>query len=296
MKISYISLRKRLEEIRKNKKEKNKKNKLENDEQEETKFIGINYSKKDAKKDMRAKKVFSNLKTAPKGSYTLVISMILLLAITTKLNMDTYKKLGQEEYKTYSLDENIEERPVGNSNVVVYKEAVSSIFDRNEDAEEAIKTSSENILDLGKDELEEEKYVYEYTFLRPIDGETLKEYSMDKVIYSKTLDMWKVHDGIDILSNVGEKVKASEKGIIERIYEDSFYGYSVIIDHQNGIKTIYRNLNSDINVKEKQEIKKGEIIGSIGDTAIGESKDEYHLHFEVVKNGEIVNPNVIGIK
>jgi len=119
---------------------------------------------------------------------------------------------------------------------------------------------------------------------------------MDKVIYSKTLDMWKVHDGIDIIASVGTNVKSCEKGTIERIYEDSFYGYSVIINHKNGIKTIYRNLNSNILVKENENVEKGQVIGNIGNSASGESKDESHLHFEVVQNSEIVNPSIIGIK
>ena len=112
----------------------------------------------------------------------------------------------------------------------------------------------------------------------------------------KTLDMWKVHDGIDIYAALGEDVVASEKGIVERVYEDNFYGYSVIIDHQNSVKTVYRNLDSNIPVKEKQEVSKGEMIGKIGNTASGECKDEPHIHFEVIKNGEIVSPITIGIK
>ncbi len=291
MKISYINLRKKLQEMKENKKQKPK--------NEETKYIGINYSRDDEKKDKKFKNIFNNFKSAPKGSYTLLIFMILLLVITTKLNVDTRSNLKEEEYNTYKLDENEDVSFVSNSNVMIYKEAVSSIFEENpnyDEEVETIETSSLNVVDSNKDILEEEKYVYEYTYIRPVNGDTMKEYSMDKVIYSKTLDMWKVHDGIDIYGSLNEKVKASEKGIVERVYEDPFYGYSVIIDHQNGIKTIYRNLDSDIKVKEKQEVDKGYVIGEVGNTSSGECKDEPHIHFEVVKNGEIVNPSVIGIK
>lgn len=293
MKISYISLRKKIKEYRENKKvkEKNKK------EIDDTRYIGINYSKNDEIKKTKNKlnNIFNNIRSAPKGSYTLLFLMILLLVATTKLNLDTYSKLGQEEYETYVLEE-IDTTQVSNDNVIIYQEAVSSIFDINYEVETVIETTSGNIEDTEKDILEDEVYVYEYTFIRPVKGDTMKVYSMDKVIYSKTLDMWKVHDGIDILGSIGEEVIASEKGVVERIYEDSFYGYSVIIDHKNGIKTIYRNLDSNIVIKEKQEVQKGETIGKIGDTSIGECKDESHIHFEVVKNGEIVNPNIIGIK
>lgn len=287
MKISYISLKKKFEEYKENKK------KEKEDSEKETKYIGINYSKSD--KEDKLKKIVQNLKSAPKGSYTLIIFMILLLVITTKLNIDTYSKLNKEEYDTYVLDEK-EVSTVSNNDVIIYKEAVSSIYDRNEDYQETVETSSSNVVETNKNSMEDEKYVYEYTYLRPVEGNTLKEYSMDKVVYSKTLDMWKVHDGIDICANDGEEVKASEKGIVERVYEDAFYGTSVIIDHQNGIKTVYRNLGKEVTVKDKQEIKKGQKIGNVGDTSNGEAKDETHIHFEVIKNGEIVNPNVIGIK
>ena len=289
MRISYISLKKKFEEYKENKK------KQKEDSEKETKYIGINYSKSDKENESKVKKIIQNLKSAPKGSYTLIIFMILLLVITTKLNIDTYSKLNKEEYDTYVLDEK-EVSTVSNNDVTIYKEAVSSIYDRNEDYEETVETSSANVVKTNKNSIEDEKYVYEYTYLRPVEGNTMKEYSMDKVVYSKTLDMWKVHDGIDICANDGEEVKASEKGIVERVYEDSFYGTSVIIDHQNGIKTVYRNLGKEATVKENQEIKKGQKIGNVGDTSNGEAKDETHIHFEVIKNGEIVNPNVIGIK
>lgn len=293
MKISYISLRKKIEEYKNNKKRESNKSNIKNKENDdETKFIGINYSKKDKKEKLN---VLNNLKKAPRGSYTLIIFMILLLAITTSVNMDTYLKLSKEDYETYTLEN--KELPVSTTDVIIYGEAVSSVYEVNNNYEEiSVETTSENFTQTNKDVLEDEVYVYEYSYIRPVDGETLKEYSMDKVIYSKTLDMWKVHDGIDISAKIGEDVKACEKGKIERIYEDSFYGYSVIIDHGNGIKTIYRNLDSNVLIKENDNVDKAEVIGKVGDTSSGESKDESHLHFEVVQNSEIVNPSIIGIK
>lgn len=292
MKISYISLRKKLKEFKDNKKEKNVKIKKENkDIDEDTKFIGINYSKKETKEKIN---ILNNLKKAPKGSYTLTIFMLLLLVVTTRLNIDTYLKLAEEDYETYTLDDN--DISVSNDNVIIYQEAVSSIYEVNNDYVGTVEVSSENIIETNKDVLEDEIYVYEYTYIRPVEGETMKEYSMDKVIYSKTLDMWKTHDGIDISASIGSEVMACEKGVIERIYQDTLYGHSVIINHQNGIKTIYRNLDNEILVKEKDEVEKGTIVGRVGNSANSECKEESHLHFEVVQNSEIVNPSIIGIK
>jgi len=294
MKISYISLRKKLKEYADNKKEKKNRggeNKESNGIDEDTKVIGINYSKKETKEK---NKILNNLKKAPKGSYTLTIFMLFLLVITTRVNIDTYSKLSEEDYETYTLEN--EEIVVSNDNVIIYQEAVSSVYEVNSNYVETVETSSDNVIETYKDILEDEVYVYEYTYIRPVEGETMKEYSMDKVIYSKTLDMWKTHDGIDIKASIGAEVKASEKGVVERVYEDNLYGYSVIINHQNGIKTIYRNLDNEILVKEKEELEKGTVIGRIGNTANSECKDESHLHFEVIQNSQIVNPSIIGIK
>lgn len=293
MKISYISLRKKIKEYTENKKTKqeNLKQDKENKIEENTKFIGINCGKKGTKDKSN---ILQNLKKAPKGSYTLTIFMILLLVLTTKVNLDTYSKLSEEDYEVYSLED--DEVMTANDNVIIYQEAVSSVYEINNDYAEAIKTSSESIIEANKDMLEDEAYVYEYAYIRPVEGDTLKEYSMDKVIYSKTLDMWKVHDGIDIKAGIGTEVKSSENGTVERIYEDSLYGYSVIINHQNGIKTIYRNLDNEVLVNENEKVEKGTVIGRIGNTASSECKDDSHLHFEVVQNSQIVNPSIIGIK
>ena len=296
MKINYISLRKKLKEIRENKKKEEEETIEEKiDETIDEAKTSNSYNKEEISlKDNKPRRinlnnVKGNIKKAPKGSYTLILLMITLLVITTKLNLDTYSKLRKEDYETYTNLQNEDITAVSNDNVVIYQEAVSSICDINNENQIAIKASSENVENRDKDILEDEKYVYEYSYLRPVDGNTLKEYSMDKVIYSKTLDMWKVHDGIDICANVGEDVKASENGIVERIYNDAFYGYSIII-------TVYRNLDEDIKIKEGQSVKKGETIAKVSNTASGESKDETHIHFEVIQNGEIVNPDVIGIK
>ena len=109
----------------------------------------------------------------------------------------------------------------------------------------------------------------------------------------KTLELWKTHDGIDISAQVGTSVKSIEKGTVEKIYEDSFYGFTVVIDHGQGYKSSYSNLDKSINIKEKQTISKGQIIGKIAKTSIGEIKDEPHLHFTLFKDNNNVDPTYI---
>ena len=88
-------------------------------------------------------------------------------------------------------------------------------------------------------------------------------------------------------------MKSIEKGTVEKIYEDSFYGFTVVIDHGQGYKSSYSNLDKSINIKEKQTISKGQIIGKIAKTSIGEIKDEPHLHFTLFKDNNNVDPTYI---
>jgi murein DD-endopeptidase MepM/ murein hydrolase activator NlpD len=65
---------------------------------------------------------------------------------------------------------------------------------------------------------------------------------------------------------------------------------TVVIDHKNGLKSVYSNLATDDMVTSNQKIKQGEIIGSIGNTAVFESAEQSHLHFQVLKDNVIVDP------
>ena len=77
------------------------------------------------------------------------------------------------------------------------------------------------------------------------------------------------------------------------MYEDSFLGITVVIDHGQGYKSSYSNLSENVPVKQGEIITKGKIIGQIADTSIGEIKDEPHLHFMLMKDNKIVDPTYI---
>ena len=124
----------------------------------------------------------------------------------------------------------------------------------------------------------------------PVSGEISLEYAMDRLVYSKTLEQWRVHPGIDIAADRGTPVKAVADGFISDVRNDKFYGITVVIDHGDGLKTLYRNLASDETVAVNQNVKQGEIIGSIGNTAMDESSEQPHLHFEVLENDKNADP------
>lgn len=131
------------------------------------------------------------------------------------------------------------------------------------------------------------------TFIKPVDGEITKEFAKDKLVYSNTLEEWTTHLGIDIKAAKTTVVKASEAGTIKSIKNDPRYGLSVIVEHQDGYETLYANLLTAEFVKVGEQVKQGQSIGTVGDTATFEIADEAHLHFEITKNGEQIDPTTL---
>lgn len=130
-------------------------------------------------------------------------------------------------------------------------------------------------------------------FIMPVEGKIVMDYAMDKLLYSKTLDEWRVHTGIDIEAPRGEAVKAVADGYIKEIKEDPCYGITITLDHENGYKSIYSNLASRSMVSVNQKVKAGDAISSVGNTAIFECMDPPHLHYEVYKDDKRIDPKTL---
>jgi murein DD-endopeptidase MepM/ murein hydrolase activator NlpD len=94
------------------------------------------------------------------------------------------------------------------------------------------------------------------------------------------------HSGIDIGADYGDSVRAADSGVV--MYADWMggYGKAVIIEHGNGISTLYGH-NSELLVSEGQRVRKGEVISRVGSTGYSTGP---HLHFEVRQNGSPTNP------
>lgn len=94
------------------------------------------------------------------------------------------------------------------------------------------------------------------------------------------------HHGIDIAGNIGDPIKASANGIVVNTSYDDIYGNKVMIEHGNGIVTLYGHC-SEVLVKVGESVEMGECIAKIGTT--GRSTGP-HLHFELRENGKAINP------
>ncbi len=150
-------------------------------------------------------------------------------------------------------------------------------------------TVTENTNTVPSESVEEKK---ELSFIAPVSGEITKDFATDTLIYSNTLEEWTTHTGIDIKADKTTVVMASEEGIVESIKNDPRYGLTITISHSDGFKTVYSNLLTTEFVAEGDKVEKGETIATVGETASFEIADESHLHFEMYKDEEIVNPTI----
>ena len=132
----------------------------------------------------------------------------------------------------------------------------------------------------------------ELSFQKPVEGDIVREYAKDNLIYSNTLEEWTTHLGIDIKADKTTVVKSAEAGTVKSIKNDPRYGLTVVVEHTDNFQTIYSNLLTSEFVVEGETIEKGQAIGTVGNTAVFEIADEPHLHFEILKDNIQVDPSI----
>jgi murein DD-endopeptidase MepM/ murein hydrolase activator NlpD len=101
------------------------------------------------------------------------------------------------------------------------------------------------------------------------------------------LKMNKMHDGIDIITDVGTSVFAPGNGVVDFVGYKGGYGLTVEIDHGFGYRTLFAHLSEE-NVKEGQKLTRGKLIGKSGNSGLSSGP---HLHYEVHHNGVKQDPS-----
>lgn len=143
-----------------------------------------------------------------------------------------------------------------------------------------------------KENTVKQETVPETQFIFPVEGEVIKEYAKDNLIYSETLEEWITHTGIDIKADKATVVKAVAGGTVKSIKNDPRYGLTVTIEHSNGYVSSYSSLLTAEFVKEGEKVEQGQTIGTVGNSAVFEVAEDSHLHFELFKDGGNINPEM----
>ena len=192
------------------------------------------------------------------------------------------KTVEEQENNTTQIEESSEntEKEVNKSSLNKNEEQ-ESIIEKNENTQKEAPVQ-EQIIETKK----------EITFTKPAEGEIICEYAKDNLIYSETLKEWITHTAIDIKADKTSVIKSSADGIVKSIVNDPRFGLTVVIQHEDGYETVYSNLLTAEFIVVGEEVTQGQTIGTVGNTAAFEGNMDYHLHFELLKDGEYLDPSI----
>lgn len=129
-------------------------------------------------------------------------------------------------------------------------------------------------------------------FLLPVSGVMQQKHDSALQVFSPTMGDYRVHLGIDIGTVEGASVSAMADGTIAQVWEDVLMGQCVAVKHGGDAYTVYKNLSVELpeTTVVGATVKAGDVIGTVGDTAMVEIAEEPHLHLEMTVGGLQVNP------
>lgn len=208
--------------------------------------------------------------------------------------LNSVSALEDSKSASTEIGKSVNEMSEGNINDIVENENKSSL--EKNTVENEVLTTNNIIPTTAKTEanqvVEEEEKSIELNFEFPVEGEIVRDFAINNLVFSETLQEWTTHTGIDIKADKTTVVKSAEEGTVKTIKNDPRYGLTVIVEHEGGYQTVYSNLLTSEFVVEGEKIQKGQSIGTVGNTAAFEIADEPHLHFEILKDYIQVDPNI----
>ncbi|SHJ03664.1 Peptidase family M23 [Mesonia phycicola] len=150
-----------------------------------------------------------------------------------------------------------------------------------------IVVQSKSLDEIAKLAEEKEKLLTAIPAIQPVKNENLKRMASGYGMrMHPILKYRKMHNGMDFTAKKGTEVYATGDAVVKKASRSTGFGNLIILDHGFGYETYYAHL-SKFKVKKGDKIKRGEIIGEVGSTGLSTGA---HLHYEVHKNGKVVNP------
>ncbi|WP_194775628.1 M23 family metallopeptidase [Pararhodonellum marinum] len=165
---------------------------------------------------------------------------------------------------------------------------IVSVFESVEQLKKQLYVQSVSYDELSEMALNKEEYWASIPAIQPLQNEDLNRLASGFGIrLHPILKVKKMHTGIDFSAPTGTPIYATGDGVIKEVKtEFGGYGKFVEVDHGFGFVTRYAHMN-DFNVKRGQKVKRGDLIGYVGNTG---SSTAPHVHYEVIKDGNYVNP------
>lgn len=130
------------------------------------------------------------------------------------------------------------------------------------------------------------------TLSLPAEGTLGSGHDPTVQVFSNTLGEWRVHLGVDIMTELAAPVYAAAKGRVKQISDDPLWGKCVWIEHEGDAVSVYRGLDDRLaeGIEVGKSVTEGTLIGAVGESGILELAEEPHLHFEMLVGGEHADP------
>lgn len=141
-----------------------------------------------------------------------------------------------------------------------------------------------------KEEPKQEKKQEPVVYTWPVKGEVLREFSVETLLPDPTMGDWRTHRGLDIAAPAGAQVLVMGAGQVKEVYEDGLMGTTVVVEHSDGMTSVYCGLGAEVPVAVGEKVETGAVLGNVENTAIAESGVESHLHLETWRAGEPIDP------
>lgn len=130
----------------------------------------------------------------------------------------------------------------------------------------------------------------QYEFIVPVKDVNLSQAHIFG--YDKTLDRYRLHEGMDFKCAEGTEVLAAVDGTVKSVsVRDELYGAVITIEHADNVTTVYKFINPVENLKAGDKVSRGDVIGKVAKATGVENADGDHLHFEVLKNNVMQDPD-----
>ena len=127
-------------------------------------------------------------------------------------------------------------------------------------------------------------------FTWPVKGHILRDFSVETLSPDPTMGDWRTHAGLDISADLGARVLCMTEGTVADVWEDEKLGTCIRVEHGGELESVYANLSPQPTVKKGDPMGIGTILGAVGSTANAESGMAPHLHLEVFRDGERIDP------
>ena len=218
----------------------------------------------------------------------LVVGFVAMIAIVGAITYSNYE--GKVEDKQAKAEEENQEENMQAENEREEESQSANTGDVQAEIEEHPEMIEPEI-DIIEPSIQESPLVFseEDILSWPGDGNVLIPFNMEQTVYFATLDQYKYNPAVIIAGDVGEEVWAATDGKVTSIKEDAQTGTTVTVDLGDGFEAIYGQLG-ELHVKEGDRIEEGVLIGYLGEPTKYYSVEGCNLYFQLLKDGEAVDP------